>query len=186
MNDYFSLKGKILNFLLHKPDKYLEEELITTLVETFNEHAGPIGREMSRLKQDGMIEANENTKELHLSSLGKLQIEEWLEENGGVAAMEKVNKDKAALLYDAIESSKMFYCPVEESDRSLMNVVFRVEGNNEDLEAKFATESSEQGLTTLKGHRSVGGLRASIYNAMPVDGVKALISFMEDFEKANK
>ena len=87
------------------------------------------------------------------------------------------------MLYDAIDNSKMFSCPVAKKDRSLMNVVF-VTGNP-DLDKKFIAEAKEAGLVNLGGHRTVGGMRASIYNAMPVDGVKALIKFMEEFEKNN-
>ena len=107
----------------------------------------------------------------------------WVKAQGGVAALQKINEDKAAMLYDAIDNSKMFSCPVAKKDRSLMNVVF-VTGNP-DLDKKFIAEAKEAGLVNLGGHRTVGGMRASIYNAMPVDGVKALIKFMEEFEKNN-
>lgn len=107
---------------------------------------------------------------------------EWIQNQGGLEVVERNNQDKAALLYDAIESSSMYQCPVNEQDRSLMNVVFRV-NNNEELEKLFVKESKEAGLDGLKGHRSVGGLRASIYNAHPVEGVKALVDFMHSFEK---
>ncbi|HQH72224.1 MAG TPA: 3-phosphoserine/phosphohydroxythreonine transaminase, partial [bacterium] len=79
----------------------------------------------------------------------------------------------------------LFYGPVEKSSRSRMNVVFRVKGDNEDLEKKFASEAGAAGLAGLKGHRSVGGLRASIYNAHPVEGVRALVDFMKEFERKN-
>nr|MCR4668274.1 aminotransferase class V-fold PLP-dependent enzyme [Clostridia bacterium] len=92
---------------------------------------------------------------------------------------------KAAMLYDCIDSSDGFYtCPVAKEDRSLMNVVF-VTGSP-DLDAKFVSEARAEGMVNLKGHRSVGGLRASIFNAMPVEGVEALVDFMERFKKANR
>ena len=109
---------------------------------------------------------------------------EWIKENGGIAAMEKINKEKAALLYDYLDSSAMFSATVEnKADRSLMNVPF-VTGNDE-LNAKFIKEATAAGFVNLKGHRSVGGMRASIYNAMPVEGVKALVEFMKKFEAEN-
>lgn len=106
---------------------------------------------------------------------------DWLEEQGGVAGMEAVKRGKAALLYDTIENSRLFRCPVEPGSRSDMNVVFRSE--NEELDKKFAAAAAEAGFTNLKGHRSVGGLRASIYNAMPLEGVERLCAFIHQFEK---
>lgn len=108
---------------------------------------------------------------------------EWLDKNGGVKAMQKINEEKAKMLYDYIDSSKMFSNPVTPKDRSMMNVTF-VTGN-EDLDAKFVKEAKAQGLCNLKGHRSVGGMRASIYNAMPKAGVEKLIAFMKEFEANN-
>ncbi|MEI8216879.1 MAG: 3-phosphoserine/phosphohydroxythreonine transaminase [Eubacteriales bacterium] len=102
---------------------------------------------------------------------------------GGIPAMQKINEDKAKLLYDAIDNSKLFSCPVNKEDRSIMNVVF-VTGN-EVIDKQFIKEAESLGLVNLGGHRSVGGMRASIYNAMPVAGVKALIKFMQDFEVRN-
>ncbi len=107
----------------------------------------------------------------------------WLKEQGGLAAMEARNKAKAARLYNAIDESKMFRCPVVAEDRSLMNVVF-VTGN-ETLDKKFVADAKAEGLVNLGGHRSVGGMRASIYNAMPEEGIEKLIDFMHRFEKAN-
>lgn len=103
---------------------------------------------------------------------------------GGVAALEKINQEKAKKLYDYIEESELYSCPVEKKDRSLMNVVF-ITGNN-DLDKKFTKESTSLGLVNLGGHRSIGGMRASIYNAMPMEGVDALIAFMKKFEAENK
>ena len=110
-------------------------------------------------------------------------ITDWLKEHGGIAAMEKVNDAKAKLLYDFLDESSFYASPVAKADRSRMNVVFRTP--NADLDAKFVSEATAAGLTQLKGHRLVGGCRASIYNAMPVEGVQALIDFMKKFEAAN-
>ena len=105
---------------------------------------------------------------------------QWLKRNGGLAAMEKVNMAKAKLLYDAIDTSSGFYhCPVTVSDRSRMNVPFTLKDNV--LDSEFLKQADANGLLQLKGHRSVGGMRASIYNAMPLAGVQALVSFMNDF-----
>lgn len=109
---------------------------------------------------------------------------EWIKEKGGVAAVQKINEEKAKILYDFLDSSKLFKGTVEKEDRSLMNVPF-VTGN-EELDAKFVKEAKEAGLVNLKGHRTVGGMRASIYNAMPVEGVKKLVDFMKKFEEENK
>ena len=103
---------------------------------------------------------------------------------GGVPALEKINREKAKKLYDYIDGSKLFKCPVVEKDRSIMNVVF-VTGD-EALDKKFTSESKAAGLHNLGGHRSIGGMRASIYNAMPMAGVDALIAFMKKFEAENK
>lgn len=110
-------------------------------------------------------------------------VYEWLKQMGGVAAMEKINVEKAKILYDFLDESRMFTGTVTKKDRSLMNVPF-VTGN-EELDAAFIKEAASKGLVNLKGHRSVGGMRASIYNAMPVEGVKDLVEFMKDFEARN-
>ena len=110
---------------------------------------------------------------------------EWLKELGGVSAMQKINEEKAAMLYDYLDNSAMFSATVpNKCDRSLMNVPF-VTGND-DLNAKFVKEATQAGFVNLKGHRTVGGMRASIYNAMPTEGVKALVDFMKKFEADNK
>ena len=109
---------------------------------------------------------------------------EWLIERGGIAEMEKLNRAKADLLYDFLDNSTMFRSTVESEFRSLMNVPF-VTGSDE-LDARFIKEAAAQGLKTLKGHRTVGGMRASIYNAMPYEGVKVLVDFMAKFEHDNK
>jgi len=109
---------------------------------------------------------------------------EWLKKLGGVPAMQKINEEKAKILYDFIDNSKLFKGTVRKEDRSLMNVTF-VTGDK-DLDTKFIKEAEANGLVNLKGHRSVGGMRASIYNAMPIEGVKKLVEFMKDFEAKNK
>ncbi len=108
----------------------------------------------------------------------------WLKNLGGVDAMEKINIEKSKMLYDFIDNSKLYKNNVAKEDRSIMNVPF-VTGD-ENLDAKFVKEAAAAGLVSLKGHRLVGGMRASIYNAMPVEGIKALIEFMKKFEKENK
>ncbi len=108
----------------------------------------------------------------------------WIKSMGGVKALEEINKKKAAMLYEYLDSSSMFRGTVVPEDRSLMNVPF-VTGS-EELDAEFIAASSKAGLSNLKGHRSVGGMRASIYNAMPVEGVEKLISFMKEFELSHK
>ncbi len=107
----------------------------------------------------------------------------WLKEKGGLEAMKKINEAKAQILYDFLDQSAMFHGTVVAKDRSLMNVPF-VTGN-EDLDKKFIAEATKAGFKNLKGHRTVGGMRASIYNAMPTEGVQALVDFMAAFEKAN-
>lgn len=108
---------------------------------------------------------------------------QMLKRKGGLAAMAETNQRKAKALYDAIDGSDFYANPVDTNCRSLMNVPFTLA--NADLDATFLAEAKEAGLVTLKGHRSVGGMRASIYNAMPEEGVQALIDFMADFEKRN-
>jgi phosphoserine aminotransferase len=110
-------------------------------------------------------------------------VTDYFKELGGIAAIEKINEKKAAMLYDYLDSTSFYNTPVQKDSRSLMNVVFRTP--SDELDAKFVAEARANGLTDLKGHRLVGGCRASIYNAMPVEGVEALIKFMKEFEKAN-
>ena len=105
----------------------------------------------------------------------------WLLKLGGTEAIYKRNQEKAGLLYDYLDGSKIFHGTVDKKDRSLMNVPF-VTGNKE-LDAEFVSEAEKAGLRNIKGHRSVGGMRASLYNAMPVEGVKALVAFMAEFER---
>ena len=112
------------------------------------------------------------------------EVFKYLKRIGGIKEMERRNKEKAAMLYDYIDASSLYKCPVAEEDRSLMNVVF-VTGDAE-LDKKFVAQAKEKGLVNLAGHRSIGGMRASIYNAMPKEGVEALIQFMKEFEEENK
>ena len=111
------------------------------------------------------------------------KVFKWLKEMGGLEKMKELNEKKAQILYDFLDQSKLFKGTVEKKDRSLMNVPF-VTGNA-DLDAKFVKEAKAAGLENLKGHRSVGGMRASIYNAMPMEGVEALVAFMKKFEEEN-
>lgn len=112
------------------------------------------------------------------------KVFKWLKAKGGLAAMKEYNEKKAKILYDFLDESKMFKGTVVKEDRSLMNVPF-VTGD-EELDAKFVKEAKEAGFENLKGHRTVGGMRASIYNAMPIEGVEALVEFMKKFEKENQ
>ncbi|RKF19477.1 3-phosphoserine/phosphohydroxythreonine transaminase [Alginatibacterium sediminis] len=109
---------------------------------------------------------------------------EWLKDLGGLEAVAKLNQAKAALLYDYIDSSSFYNNDVAPSNRSLMNVPFTLQ--NDSLDAEFLKQAEENGLVTLKGHRIVGGMRASIYNAMPIEGVQALVSFMQIFAKSHE
>ena len=115
--------------------------------------------------------------------IAKLVLE-WLKNLGGIPAIQKINEYKAKMLYDFIDNSGYYKNPVVPADRSIMNVPFTTPSAETD--EKFVKEASKAGLTTLKGHRLVGGMRASIYNAMPVEGVAALVDFMKKFELANK
>ncbi|WWR14640.1 3-phosphoserine/phosphohydroxythreonine transaminase [Lachnospiraceae bacterium JLR.KK008] len=111
------------------------------------------------------------------------KVFQWLKKMGGLSAMKERNEKKAAILYDYLDESSLFCGTVEKKDRSLMNVPF-VTGS-EELDAKFVKEAKAAGFENLKGHRTVGGMRASIYNAMPIEGVEALVEFMKKFEKEN-
>ena len=124
-----------------------------------------------------------NTPPCYTIYIAKLVLEWIKNEIGGLENMQKLNEKKAALLYNFLDNSKMFRGTVVPEDRSLMNVPF-VTGSDE-LDAKFVKEATEQGLVNIKGHRTVGGMRASIYNAMPYEGVEALVKFMAEFEAKN-
>ena len=120
-----------------------------------------------------------NTWGIYIISL----VCKWLLEKGGLEAMQRENETKAQLIYDAIDAGDFYRGHADPDARSIMNVTFRLP--SEELEKKFASEATAQGLDGLKGHRSVGGIRASIYNAFPLAGVEALVSFMKEFEKKN-
>ncbi|MBQ8305747.1 MAG: 3-phosphoserine/phosphohydroxythreonine transaminase [Blautia sp.] len=111
------------------------------------------------------------------------KVFKWLKGLGGLEAMKRMNEEKAAILYDYLDQSRLFKGTVVKEDRSLMNVPFVI--GDKDMEAKFVKEAAEHGLVNLKGHRTVGGMRASIYNAMPKAGVEALVAFMKKFEEEN-
>ena len=123
-----------------------------------------------------------NTPPCYTIYMAKL-VYEWILGLGGLDVMKKMNEEKAAVLYDYLDSQDYYIAPVKKDSRSMMNVTF-VTGNA-DLDKKFASEAGKAGLKNLKGHRSVGGMRASIYNAMPKEGVEKLVQFMKDFAAAN-
>lgn len=133
----------------------------------------------THIEKDSMF----NTPPTYPIYISKL-VFQWIKEQGGAEAMEARNREKAALLYDYLDESKLFKPVVDKNYRSLMNVTF-VTGDK-DLDAKCAKEAEANGLLNIKGHRSVGGMRASIYNAMPIEGVKTLVNFLKDFETDNK
>lgn len=110
---------------------------------------------------------------------------EWLEAQGGLESIYKVNQEKARILYELIDASSLYQCPVRAQDRSMMNVVFTFKKGGEEFEKRFDTDAQQAKLANLRGHRSVGGFRASIYNAVGLDAVQALVVFMREFEKKN-
>lgn len=143
-------------------------------------HAMDITPNMFNYKIHADANSTFNTPPTYSIYIAKL-VFEWLKQQGGIKAIEEKNKIKAKLLYDYLDKSSIFKGAVESKDRSLMNVTFVLP--NKELDAKFVKYAGEQGFIGLKGHRSVGGMRASIYNAMPIEGVQALVDFMEQFEK---
>ena len=108
---------------------------------------------------------------------------DWVEKQGGLEAMEKLNREKAKLIYDLIDDSNLYRSNVAVNSRSMMNVTFNL--GSAELDEEFVKQASKRGLTTLKGHRATGGIRASIYNAMPIEGIRALCEFMKEFEFNN-
>ena len=132
----------------------------------------------AQAKNDSMVNTP-STYAWYLSGL----VFEWLLEQGGVDAMHKINLEKSNLLYGYIDSSEFYANPIAVPNRSIMNVPFTLA--KPDLEKLFLKEAEENHLLNLAGHRSVGGMRASIYNAVPLAGVQALVSFMDDFAKRN-
>ena len=123
-----------------------------------------------------------NTPPCYSIYMCKLVLE-WIKSLGGLEVMKERNEKKAKILYDFLDESKLFKGTVRKEDRSLMNVPF-ITGDKE-LDAKFIKEAKEAGIENIKGHRTVGGMRASIYNAMPIEGVKYLVEFMKKFEAEN-
>ena len=111
-------------------------------------------------------------------------VTDWIKETGGLEAMKKRNEEKAAILYDYLDSQTFFKTSVRKSDRSMMNVTFRT--GNDELDKEFVAGQAAHGFSNLKGHRLVGGMRASIYNAMPKEGVEALVKYMDEFAKAHQ
>ena len=105
----------------------------------------------------------------------------WVEKQGGVAVMEQRNREKSKLLYDVLDDSELYKAVADPENRSICNVTFRLD--DDEMENRFLEQSLNEGLYALKGHRDVGGIRASIYNSMPLEGVKALADFMQDFER---
>ncbi len=146
-------------------------------------HAADICPVMMNYKIQADADSLYNTPPCWAIYICKLVLE-WIKETyGGLDGMKEHNEKKATILYDFLDKSNMFHGTVVKKDRSLMNVPFVTD--NDELNAKFIKEATEAGFINLKGHRSVGGMRASIYNAMPIEGVEALVAFMEKFEKEN-
>ena len=148
--------------------------------EDLLDRALPITPSVFHWKEQAANDSMVNTPPTYSIYIAGL-VFEWLLDNGGLPAMEKINVQKAALLYDYLDSTTFYTSPVSKDDRSRMNIPFHL--HDERLNERFLSEASEQGLLQLKGHRSVGGMRASIYNAMPVEGVRALVDFLRAFEK---
>ena len=146
-------------------------------------HARDITPTMMNYQTHADNDSMYNTPPCYAIYVCKLVLEWIRDEIGGLENMKARNEKKAALLYDFLDSSKLFKGTVVKEDRSLMNIPF-VTGN-EEMDAKFVKEAAAAGFVNLKGHRSVGGMRASIYNAMPVEGVEKLVAFMKDFEEKN-
>lgn len=139
----------------------------------------PLLLNYTQCDKDNSLTNTTNTFAIYVIKL----VLEWLKEQGGVAAIEKLNKQKAARLYQVIDSSGFYRGIAQPKYRSIMNVSFRL--TNENMNAKFLQEANAVGLYALKGHRNVGGVRASIYNPMPLDGIEKLAGFMEKFEREN-
>lgn len=146
------------------------------------DRALPITPSAFHWKEQAEAESMLNTPPTYAIYIAGL-VFEWLLAQGGVAAIEQKNIEKAKLLYDTLDSTDFYRSPVAKADRSRMNVPFKT--RDEKLDADFVKGAEARGLLQLKGHRSVGGMRASIYNAMPIEGVRALVDYMREFEKKN-
>jgi len=145
-------------------------------------HAAPITPDVFNYKVQAEADSMINTPPTYAIYIAGL-VFQWLKKLGGLNKMEEINIAKAGLLYDYLDQSEFYHSPVAKEDRSRMNIPFTL--RNAALDEAFLKEAKHYGLTQLKGHRSVGGMRASIYNAMPIEGVKALVAFMREFEKKN-
>ncbi len=157
----------------------------TTLVIVRKSALGKVNRKLpAMLKYENHIEAGSmyNTPPVFPVYVSMLTLR-WIKKNGGVAGIQKMNEAKAATLYNEIERNTLFYCPNETEDRSNMNICFLLK--NKELEKDFLTKCKEAGCIGLEGHRSVGGFRASTYNAMTMEGIQALVAVMQNFEKEN-
>ena len=153
----------------------IREDLITDDVPAYT----PTMLKWKTQADNGSLYNTPNCWSIYMCGL----VFKWLKEQGGLEEMKKRNEAKAKVLYDYLDQSKMFKGTVRPEDRSLMNVPFVTD--SEELNAKFIKEATAAGFVSLKGHRTVGGMRASIYNAMPIEGVQKLVEFMEKFEKEN-
>lgn len=142
----------------------------------------PITPSAFDFKQQADADSMYNTPPTYAIYIAGL-VFQWLQRNGGIAAIEKKNIEKAALLYDYLDGTTFYSNPVDRAARSRMNVPFKLK--DEALDEAFLKGAKERGMLQLKGHRSVGGMRASIYNAMPIEGVRALVDYMKDFERQN-
>jgi phosphoserine aminotransferase len=157
----------------------------TTLVIVRKSALGTVTREIPAMaKYENHIEAGSmyNTPPVFSVYVSMLTLR-WIKKNGGVAGIQKLNEEKANTLYNEIERNSLFYTPTNADDRSNMNICFLL--HNKDLEKDFLAKCKEAGCVGLEGHRSVGGFRASVYNAMSIEGVNQLVSVMQEFEKVN-
>ena len=153
----------------------IREDLITDDVPAYT----PTMLKWKTQADNGSLYNTPNCWSIYMCGL----VFKWLKEQGGLVEMKKRNEEKAKILYDYLDQSKMFKGTVRAEDRSLMNVPFVTD--SDELNARFISEATAQGFVSLKGHRTVGGMRASIYNAMPIEGVRKLVEFMDKFEKEN-
>lgn len=151
--------------------------------ELLNSELDPVVPTMLRYKDMAEAESMYNTPPT-FSIYVAGEVFKWVERKGGVAAVEKINREKAGMLYNALDNSAIFNSPVAVEDRSIMNVTFTLP--DDDMTKEFLKMASGRAMINLKGHRSVGGCRASIYNAMPVEGIQALVDCIKDFESGKK
>jgi len=145
-------------------------------------HAMPMTPSVFDYKVQAGADSMHNTPPTYSVYMAGL-VFQWLKKQGGVKKMEEINIAKAQLVYDYLDQTEFYRSPVAKEDRSRMNIPFSL--RNEKLDEEFLRQARARGLSELKGHRSVGGMRASIYNAMPVDGVRALVEYMRDFERTH-